>query len=71
MCAQALGTGLNWLGNLLVGLTFPMMLPVMGVGGSYLVYVAFNVAAVIFLCAWMVETKQRSLAQITDSLLVR
>lgn len=36
--AAALCTSLNWLSNLVVGLTFPSMLALLHLGGAYLVY---------------------------------
>ncbi|EIE21964.1 general substrate transporter, partial [Coccomyxa subellipsoidea C-169] len=36
--AAALCTSLNWLSNLIVGLTFPAMLALLHLGGAYLVY---------------------------------
>ncbi|KAK9919103.1 hypothetical protein WJX75_009435 [Coccomyxa subellipsoidea] len=67
--AAALCTSLNWLSNLIVGLTFPAMLALLHVGGAYLVYAVLNVLGAVFVAALMVETKQRSLAQIQAQLL--
>ncbi|BDA46904.1 Plastidic glucose transporter 4 [Coccomyxa sp. Obi] len=67
--AAALCTSLNWLSNLIVGLTFPAMLALLHLGGAYLVYAGLNVLGAIFVAALMVETKQRSLAQIQAQLL--
>ena len=61
---QAACTSLNWLANLAVGLTFPLMLRTLGIAGSYLLFGAANAAAAVFAGRAMVETKQRSLAQI-------
>ena len=61
---QAACTSLNWLANLAVGLTFPLMLHSLGIAGSYLMFGAANAGAAVFASRAMVETKQRSLAQI-------
>ena len=66
----SLGTCINWVSTFLVGLSFPVMLRVYGVGGSYLVYAIFNFGALAFAYAYMVETKQQSLAQIQKLLLL-
>ena len=46
--AAALCTSLNWLSNLIVGLTFPAMLALLHLGGAYLVYA---VSALDSLCS--------------------
>ena len=68
--AQALCTSLNWVSNLAIGLSFPIMLQVLHVNGAYLVFALFNVGAVVFVTKLVVETKQRSLAE-TAQLLVQ
>ena len=62
--AASLATAVNWLLNLCVGLSFPLMLGNFGVGGSFLIYAAFNAVGAILCAALMVETKQRSLDDI-------
>ena len=69
-CGASLGTCINWVSTFLVGLSFPVMLRVFGVGGSYLVYAIFNFGALAFAYVYMVETKQQSLAQIQKLLLL-
>lgn len=44
--AAALCTSLNWLSNLIVGLTFPAMLTLLHLGGAYLVYAVSPTALV-------------------------
>ena len=61
-------TSLNWSANLVVGATFPAMLGVLGIGGSYLIFAAANVAAAVFLAGRLVETKQRTVAEIQAQL---
>eukprot|EP00884_Botryococcus_braunii_P012438 jgi/Botrbrau1/21195/Bobra.0568s0001.1 len=65
----ALGTALNWTGNLVIGLAFPTMLKYLHLWGSYAVFTVLNVAAFAFVLAFVVETKRRSLHQITEQLL--
>lgn len=60
---SSIAVSLNWVENLAVGLTFPVMLNRLGIGGAYLVYALFNVACACF-CSMMLETKQRSMRQI-------
>ena len=66
----SLGTCINWVFTFLVGLSFPVMLAGLKVGGSYLVYAVFNLAAFVFCFLYMVETKQKSMAQIQRQLIV-
>lgn len=66
----ALGTALNWTGNLIIGLIFPSMLKHLQLSGSYAVFTVLNVAAFAFVLAYVVETKRRSLHEITEELLL-
>lgn len=66
----SLGTCINWLATFLVGLSFPIMLRGLKVGGSYLVYAILNLVALTFCWFYMVETKQQSLAHIQKLLLL-
>lgn len=66
----SLGTSINWVATFLVGLSFPIMLRALKVGGSYLVYAVLNVLAFVFCWFYMVETKQQSLAHIQKLLLL-
>jgi hypothetical protein len=53
--AAALCTSLNWLSNLIVGLTFPGMLAVLHLGGTYLIYAvsaALIACLVLLLPSW-------------------
>ena len=68
--AASLATALSWLLNLCVGLSFPLMLEHLGLGGSFLIYCTLNVGAALFCALCMVETKQRSLDQIRMLLVV-
>lgn len=67
--AAALGTSLNWTAALLISSSFQSMLRVLGIGGSYLIFAAFNMLAVVYMMVLMVETKQRSLHHIKSLLL--
>ena len=62
--AQAVCTALNWAGNLVVGATFPAMLHLLGLGGSYLVYALLCAGSAYFCYKYMVETKKRSLRDV-------
>ncbi len=68
--AQASGMCFGWLANLGIGLTFPSMLASLGVGGAYGVYAGLNVVAVLFVAALVVETRQQSLAEIKQALIL-
>lgn len=68
--AAALGTCLSWLGNLGVTLTFTHMLHAFGIGGSYLLYAALNLAALAYVTKYMVETKCCSMGEIEKLLLL-
>lgn len=67
--AQALGTGLSWLGNVFVGTTFPAMVETLGLGASYGFYSIACLAATIYCSRFMVETKRRQLAAVHAELL--
>ncbi|KAL4547850.1 hypothetical protein Ndes2526B_g07072 [Nannochloris sp. 'desiccata'] len=67
--AQALCTAINWFGNFLVGVSFPGMMHVLGLGGSYAVYAALCCGSAVFCGKYMVETKQRSLAAVHAELM--
>mmetsp|Transcript_739 Transcript_739/g.2239 ORF Transcript_739/g.2239 Transcript_739/m.2239 type:complete len:477 (-) Transcript_739:334-1764(-) len=64
----AVCTSLNWVANLGVGLSFPIMLSTLGIGGSYLVYALLNFGCTAFCIFLMIETKQQSLTFIRESL---
>ena len=68
--AASVATAACWVGNLLVTLSFDTLLSQMGIGGAYLLYSGFNVLALWFVSAVVVETKCRSLADIEDMLLL-
>ena len=63
--AAAACTALNWLANLLIGLTFPKLLKVLHLSGSYAIFAVINVLGSAFVWAQVVETKRKSLAQIS------
>lgn len=66
----SLGTSINWISTFLVGLSFPIMLRALDVGGSYLVYALLNFGALAFSYFYVVETKRRSLTEIQSQLLL-
>lgn len=57
--AASLATTCCWAGNLLVTLSFNSMLDTLGIGGSYLLYAAFNCFGLWYVSTYMVETKCR------------
>lgn len=59
---------LGWAPALQVGLSFPIMLSTLGIGGSYLVYALLNFGCTAFCIFLMIETKQQSLTFIRESL---
>lgn len=66
--AAALCTCLNWVSNLAIGLSFPIMLRALHINGAYAVFALINAAAVVFVSRLVVETKQRSLSDIVQLL---
>eukprot|EP00877_Chromochloris_zofingiensis_P014348 jgi/Chrzof1/9167/Cz03g38140.t1 len=68
--AASLATTCCWAGNLLVTLSFNSMLDTLGIGGSYLLYAAFNCFGLWYVSTYMVETKCRTLPEIEEMLLL-
>ena len=69
--AAAACTCLNWVANLLIGLSFPVLLKSLHIAGSYLIFAVINGLGTVFVWMLVVETKQRSLAEIGRLLKVR
>ena len=61
--AGSLAAAGNWLGNLLVGSTFPALLAGAGVTGAYGLYAVLNVGCFLFVRSRVVETARRPLAE--------
>lgn len=61
--AGSLAAASNWLINLLVGSTFPILLSKAGVTGAYGLYAVLNVLCFFFVRARVVETARRPLAE--------
>jgi len=61
--AGSLAAAGNWLANLLVGSTFPVLLAKTGVTGAYGLYAVLNVVCLFFVRARVVETARRPLAE--------
>lgn len=59
--AQGVATSINWIGNLLVSVSFPYSLEYLGVAGSYATYAAICLFSALFCQREMVETKRRPL----------
>lgn len=66
----ALATALAWIVNLVIGMTFPVMLDAMGVSACYFVYAGMNVVGVIFIYFFLVETKCLTMENIYNKLLL-
>lgn len=66
----ALATALAGLINLLISITFPMMLEALGVSASYFIYSGLNVFGVVFIYFLMVETKRLSMDEIVRKLVL-
>lgn len=67
--AMGIATFFNWLGNLLVGLFFPVLLGV-GAGTVFLIFAAITIVAFVFAGTMVPETKGRSLEQIESELVL-
>lgn len=63
---MGLSTFFVWAGDLVVSLSFPVLLHVMGVGPLFVAYAAINVLAFLFVAFKVVETKGRTLEQIEE-----
>lgn len=62
--AAAACTCLNWLANLAIGFTFPLLLKALNITGAYALFAVINGLGAAFVWALVVETKQQSLADI-------
>jgi len=62
--ASAISTAANWLANFLVSLSFPLLQLVMG-PSLWFLYAAMGIAALIFVIAYVPETKGKSLEEIS------
>jgi sugar porter (SP) family MFS transporter len=67
--AMGVATFFNWLGNLLVGLFFPILLGI-GAGTVFLIFAAVAIVAFVFATSLVPETKGRSLEQIESELVL-
>ncbi|XP_064605686.1 solute carrier family 2, facilitated glucose transporter member 12-like isoform X2 [Liolophura sinensis] len=66
--AIALATVLNWGTNLVVSLTFLNLMDLLSVGGTFLMYSGICCASVLFILIFLLETKGRSLEQISEDM---
>jgi MFS transporter, SP family, major inositol transporter len=66
------GTGMGvavlcmWLTNFAIGLTFPVLLSIVGLSGTFYAFAVIGVIALIFVKVWVPETKGYSLEKIED-----
>lgn len=69
--AMGVANLLHWLANILVALTFPVLLEAMGMGPLFLIFAGIGICSFWFVAAKVTETKGRSLEQIEVSLRTR
>ncbi|WP_280873154.1 MFS transporter [Pseudarthrobacter sp. PvP022] len=50
----------------MIGLLFPVLVNLIGISGSYFIFVVLGVGGLLFLSAYMPETKGKSLEQLED-----
>ncbi|WP_196594274.1 sugar porter family MFS transporter [Pectinatus sottacetonis] len=55
-----------WLTNFAIGLTFPVLLSIVGLSGTFYTFACIGVVALIFVKFWVPETKGRSLEKIEE-----
>jgi sugar porter (SP) family MFS transporter len=67
--AMGTATFSNWLGNFVVGLTFPVLLA-LGTGLVFFIFAALGILAFLFASFFVPETKGRSLEEIEDDLVL-
>ncbi|WP_459887794.1 sugar porter family MFS transporter [Halostagnicola bangensis] len=66
--AMGVVTVVNWAGNLIVSLTFLRLVDVFGQSGTFWLYGAFSLLALVFCYKLVPETKGRSLEEIEEDL---
>jgi sugar porter (SP) family MFS transporter len=64
--AMGLGALCNWLGNAAVAFSFPSLMALIGIRGTFLIFAALNVAGFIFVNRLVPETGDRSLEQLEN-----
>jgi major inositol transporter-like SP family MFS transporter len=55
-----------WIINFLIGLFFPVLVNLIGISGTFFIFVALGVAGLLFLKAYMPETKGKSLEELEE-----
>ncbi|WP_231038660.1 sugar porter family MFS transporter [Pectinatus haikarae] len=70
MRLRGMGMGLTvlflWLTNFAIGLSFPVLLSIVGLSGTFYTFACIGVVALIFVKLWVPETKGRSLEKIEE-----
>ena len=61
-------TATNWIGNLLVGLTFLSLISGIGIANTFFMFMCFNVIALVLFALYVPETKGISLESIESKL---
>ncbi|EDQ90746.1 uncharacterized protein MONBRDRAFT_15943, partial [Monosiga brevicollis MX1] len=69
--AVSIATVFNWLGNLLVSLTFLSLMDGIGFSGTFFLYAAIGVLAFFFVLVVVPETKGKSLEEVQEMMRVR
>ncbi|MHC6595126.1 sugar porter family MFS transporter [Arthrobacter sp. C152] len=55
-----------WIINFLIGLFFPILVSLIGISGTFFIFVALGIAGLIFLKVYMPETKAKSLEELEE-----
>jgi sugar porter (SP) family MFS transporter len=64
--AMSVASSFNWLANFAVGLTFLNLVDAIGQAGTFWLYAAIGVLAILFTAAFVPETKGRTLEEIEE-----
>jgi major inositol transporter-like SP family MFS transporter len=55
-----------WIINFLIGLFFPVLVNLLGISGTFFIFVALGIAGLVFLKVYMPETKAKSLEELEE-----
>jgi major inositol transporter-like SP family MFS transporter len=55
-----------WIINFLIGLFFPVLVNLIGIPGTFFIFVALGIAGLVFLKVYMPETKAKSLEELEE-----
>jgi MFS family permease len=65
---NAVATTANWVGNLVVSLTFLSLIDALGDSGTFALYGVFGIASILFVRSRVPETKGRTLEEIQEAI---